>query len=131
MKNMLLIVCLGVAFAANSEKPAARPFKVTRSFPLAAAFENIHVHKQGRGVKIQWSVTEASSVSSFDIECTYEDPNDIYSNWNTKASIASSGKKMNMFTDMQDIYAGQVYYRVIAHTNDGDIISEPQPLTIE
>ena len=128
---MLLIVCLGIAFTANSEKTTVKPFNDARSFSLAAAFENIHVHKQGRGVKIQWSITEASSVSSFDIECTYEDPGDIYSNWSTKASIASTGKKMNMFTDMQDIYAGLVYYRVVAHTNDGDIISEPQPLTIE
>jgi hypothetical protein len=131
MKNMLLIVCLGITLAANSKSVDRLPIKMIKPVSWLLAFENIHLHKQGAGIKLQWSVSESSTVSSYDIECTYEDPEDIYSNWSVKANIPSSGRKMNMFTDIQDIYAGQVYYRIVAHTTNGDIVSQPQPLIID
>lgn len=87
------------------------------------AFESIHVHKQGRGIKVQWTMSSADAVSSYDIQCTYEDPNDIYSNWVVKGTITSN-KKMLMFSDNNNVFAGDAYYRIVAHTASGDVVSD-------
>lgn len=131
MKNMFAILCLAVSFKANSVNPVMRVFPAFSQQVFTTSFETIHLHKQGNGIKLQWVVSDASAVTGYDIECTYEDPEDIYSNWTLKTSLAANGRKMNMFTDNVNIYSGLVYYRVIAHTGNGDIISPAQAMTIQ
>ncbi|RYY70932.1 MAG: hypothetical protein EOO13_04880 [Chitinophagaceae bacterium] len=132
MKNMLLVLLLGVSYTANSGITSIKPIQTVHPyFNFVPSFENIHLHKQGKGIKVQWSVSEAAAVTSFDIESTYEDPGDIYSNWSIKGHLPSDGRRMNMFSDMIAIYPGQVHYRIVAHTNNGDVVSQPIPLTIE
>lgn len=131
MKNFLLLLCViaSVAATPNPLKPELLAAKASSS--LTPAFQNLHLHKQGRGVKLQWTINEASAVTSFTIESTYEDPGDIYSNWTVKMNFPSDNKRINMCSDVQNIYQGQVYYRITAHTTGGDIVSEPIPLFID
>lgn len=131
MKNMFAVLCLAVSFNANSGSPVMKATPAFRQQVLTASFESIHLHKQGNGIKLQWMVSDASTVTGYDIECTYEDPEDIYSNWTLKGSLDATGRKMNMFSDNINIYSGLVHYRIIAHTGNGDIISPAHAVTIE
>jgi hypothetical protein len=93
-------------------------------------FGDIHLHKQGQGVKIQWSMLTNAGVSSYAVQVTYEDPLDQYSNWTTKGTVTGNSKKMMMFTDNTDVFSGDAYYRIVATTAAGDVTSAYQWINI-
>lgn len=115
MKNVLLGVCLILAFNSNASTPGS-------VFPLknvtASAFEFLQGHKQGTGFALQWKVSNSLDVSSYEIESTYEDPFDIYSNWAVEGTVTNPKKGAEKFLD-GSVWPGVVSYRVKAMFTNG------------
>ena len=87
----------------------------------AADFSFFRTHRQGKGVAASWGITSSAGVASFKLQKTYEDPNDIYSEWQEVASGGCNGSKSYKCTD-GNVSPGFVNYRVIAQMEDGSTI---------
>lgn len=81
-------------------------------------------HKAGKGFSLQWSMASNLGFQNFQVESTYEDPNDPYSNWTVKGFVTNNGLKIFKFTDISPL-PGIINYRVIAILpgNAGNIVS--------
>ncbi len=132
MKSSILMLGAVLILQSFSYQPVSvKPVKkINSSVVLNAEFGDIHVHKQGPGVKIQWSMVNSTGVSSYEVQVTYEDPLDQYSNWATKGTV-TAGKKVSMFTDNTDVFPGDAYYRIVATTTAGDVTSNYQWINIQ
>ncbi len=116
MKNLLLGFCLILAFNSNASTPG---FVFPTKSVTVSAFEFLRGHKQGNsGYALQWSMTTTSGIVSYEIQCTYEDPYDEYSNWTTIGTTINTRAKIVKFTH-QSVTPGFISYRVIAVLSDG------------
>ncbi len=110
MKNVLLGICLIMALTSNASVSNS-------SFPIrpysVSAFDFLQGHKQGTGFALQWKMGDNVGVSRYEVESTYEDPYDIYSNWTAEGSVNDPKKGSIKFLD-NTIYPGVVSYRVRA-----------------
>ncbi len=110
MKNVLLGMCLILAFNSNASTPGS-VFPIKRV--TVSAFEFLQGHKQGTGFALQWKVSNSLDVTSFEVESTYEDPYDIYSNWSLEGTINDPKKGAVKFLD-GSVLPGVISYRVNA-----------------
>lgn len=130
MKNSIFAFVAVLLLQSFSFPGATSPSPAVQQTLLNAQFGDIHIHKQGSGVKLQWTMENSTGVSSYEVQVTYEDPLDIYSNWTTKGTVPA-GKKMLMFTDNSNVYPGDAYYRIVATTASGDVTSNYQWINIQ
>lgn len=130
MKNSIFLLAAVLLLQSFNIQPTPSQKLISQNSMLAAEFGDIHIHKQGKGVKIQWSMQNSAGVTSYEVQVTYEDPLDQYSNWTTKGTVAA-GKKMLMFTDTNDVLVGDAYYRIVATSASGDITSNYQWINIQ
>ena len=95
----------------EAQEKSSAAISQTKTAPVA--FNFVRGHKQGKGYSVQWSVSSATSVESFEIQSTYEDPNDDYSNWYTVGTM--NGKRGNVFqfNDL-NVLPGMISYRIVA-----------------
>lgn len=130
MKNSIFILAAAMLLQSFVIPTISSSERITNNAVLNAAFGDIHIHKQGKGVKVQWTMENGSGVSNYAVQVTYEDPLDEYSNWTTKGNVAG-GKKVLMFTDNTEVYQGDAYYRIVATTQSGEVTSNYQWINIQ
>jgi hypothetical protein len=80
----------------------------------------VRAHRQGKGITVTWGSSISADVN-FSVEKTYFDPTDIYSEWETVASMPCDGSRSYKCND-NAVYPGFVNYRVAARGNDGSVI---------
>ncbi len=105
-------------------KPVNPKVTISETKSSASSFTFIRGHRQGKSTTITWGVTSSSEITGFDIIVTYEDPTDPYAVWTMKGSVSNGNNRSYKFIDNTDIFPGQMYYRVIAQTNNGPAISD-------
>ena len=88
----------------------------------SADFSFFRTHRQGKGVAASWGITSGAGVVSFQLQKTYEDPNDTYSEWSEVASGTCNGSRSYKCTD-GNVSPGFVNYRVLALLEDGNTIA--------
>lgn len=111
----------------------ANNFSVVKPLPsnVFSSFERLHGHKQGTGYALQWKFANSSAVDHYEIESTYEDPFDIYSNWYT-AGTANHRNGVIKYVDYA-VLPGVISYRIKAVFANGNPneVSEVYIATIE
>lgn len=116
MKNIFLGLCLILALNSSALTPG---FVFPTKSVTVTAFEFLRGHKQGnQGHALQWSMTTTTGVVHYEIQCTYEDPNDEYSNWTTIGTAINGRANIVKFTH-QSVMPGFISYRVIAVLSGG------------
>ncbi|MEO7444073.1 MAG: hypothetical protein ABIT96_02710 [Ferruginibacter sp.] len=131
MKIAILIFALfaGVQLTAGNMPSwsAAEP-AVKQATPPAFAF--LRGHRQARAAVVTWGMSSNSGIYDFDIELTYEDPTDPYSNWEYRGEMPNSNGRSFKFTD-NDVLGGVMHYRIVANMNDGSrVVSDCQSIKI-
>jgi hypothetical protein len=131
MKSSLLVaavlVCTQISAGTVPEK-SSESVSFSQSVPPSFAF--LRGHRQGRSAKITWGMNSNAGINRFDVECTYEDPNDPYSNWEIRGSTPNANVRSFNFVD-SDILPGTMNYRIIARMNDGSsVVSDFETITI-
>ena len=115
MKTAVSILCaLVVASSAISA-----PLPVNSKQPVSVAkfsneFARFNVHRQQRGVVLNWIFTDPNNVVSFVVQRSYD--GQFYEN---VAEVTSNGK--NQYKD-NDVFPGHIYYRIAALMYDGSTI---------
>jgi hypothetical protein len=88
-----------------------------------AIFNNVNVHRQGRGVAVTWrSDATPSAVTGFTIMKTYDSPDDPYAYWETVAVMPCTGVRSYKFND-QNIFPGIISYVIIANMTNGSTLN--------
>ena len=116
MRNLFLGLCLILALNSSASTPG---FVFPTKSVTVSAFEFLRGHKQGNSAHaLQWSMTTNAGIDRYEIQCTYEDPNDEYSNWTIIGTAMNSRSNIVKFTH-QSVTPGFISYRVIAVLSDG------------
>lgn len=114
MKNLLLGMCLIMAINSNASAPGSvLPFR-----KVSSAFEILQGHRQGSGYALQWRLANNTNVTRYEVESTYEDPFDQYSNWTLSGTVIDAKKGMIKFVD-GSVLPGVISYRVKAMYTNG------------
>ena len=114
MKTAFLFAILFCSISVSAvENQSYLPFTGCQLNPTSVDFKFVRGHKTGKGHSLQWSMTNNTGVESFEIQSTYEDPTDPYSNWYTVGNVANTNQKMFRFTD-QTVLPGIINYRIVA-----------------
>jgi len=131
MKIAILCAALFVSTGLTAEPQIHVTTQVNQS-QVNPSFNFIRGHKQGKGHAIQWSMSSNTGIERFEVQYTYEDPMDIYSNWYTIGIVNNTNANINRFTDMGAL-PGVINYRVIAvmSNNAGTVCSGNYSCTIE
>ena len=134
MKNLLLSVALGISLNSSAvSTPASSGLIISQQNNPGPAFSVLRGHKQGNaGYALQWSMTTSAGVDYYEIQSTYEDPFDEYSNWTTEGTVVHSRANVVKFTHQSPI-PGFINYRVIAVSSNGgpNVVSGIYSTTIE
>lgn len=134
MKNLLVFVALAITLNASANSPTPETaLKTIQKNYADPGFSFLRGHKQGQsGHALQWSMTTSRGIDHYEIQSTYEDPLDIYSNWTTEGTVVSSRPNLIKFTH-QSVMPGFISYRVIAVRNDGgaNVVSGIYSTTID
>ncbi len=116
MKNFLLGMCVILSLNSYASTPG---FVFPTKSATVTTFEFLRGHKQGKqGHALQWSMTTNAGIDHYEIQCTYEDPNDEYSNWTILGIAMGSRANIVKFTH-QNVMPGFISYRVIAVLSAG------------
>ena len=120
MKNLLLIVALATSFQLSAHATPIQPgLFITQNSSAAPTFSFLRGHKQGNsGYALQWSMSTTTGIDHYEIQSTYEDPTDIYSNWTNEGSVQGTRANINKFTH-NSVLPGFISYRVIAVLSNG------------
>ncbi len=120
MKNLLVFLALAVSFHVSGYPTALKSYlSISQESNTNTGFSFLRGHKQGNsGYALQWSMTSSASIDRYEIQCTYEDPNDEYSNWSTVGTAINNRSNIVKFTH-QSVMPGFISYRVIAVLGDG------------
>jgi hypothetical protein len=126
MKNYLLISALAISLQVSASIPEVSTPIQGKQIVTNDDFEFIRGHKQGKsGLTLQWKMNNNSNVQYFEVQCTYEDPMDEYSNWTVLGHVDNFVSPLNKFTD-QPIYSGILNYRIVAVLKNGaGIVNSP------
>lgn len=118
MKIAILLISLfaGVQFSASNVPASGSETTVKQAPPPAFAF--LRGHRQAKSAVITWGMSSNSSIYNFDVECTYEDPSDPYSNWEIRGTLNNTNERSFKFTD-NDVLGGTMHYRIVANMDDG------------
>ncbi len=113
----IAILCALFFGASNLSSVEAQSFRnpmhsQTKTEPVVFSF--VRGHKLGAGYNVQWNMGTNALVERFEVQSTYEDPNDEYSNWYTVGSVEAS-RRQNVYrhTD-KTVLPGVISYRVVA-----------------
>jgi len=77
------------------------------------SFAFFRTHRQGRGITATWGMISTSGITDFSIQRTYEDPNDIYSNWIEVCTMSCNNSRSFKVTDT-NVLPGTISYRIVA-----------------
>lgn len=134
MKNLLLFVALVISFNVSGyQTPGKTELNISQKNNTDPVFSFLRGHKQGKhGYALQWSMTVSSGIDHYEIQSTYEDPYDIYSNWTNEGIALNNRSNIVKFTH-ESVLPGMISYRVIAILNNGgaNIVSGIYSTTIE
>ena len=89
---------------------------------FSPSFSFIRGHKQGRTIAVTWGMTNNSGVNHFIVECTYEDPTDPYSVWQTIGLLPCTNHPIFKFIDAP-VLPGTINYRIVAVMNNNTTIT--------
>ncbi len=126
MKTIMLFFTLCCSLHVLAvEKKHPQHTTLSESKPVNVVFSFVRGHKLGKGHSVQWSMISNAGIDHFILESTYEDPYDMYSNWNTVGIIINTNTNINKYTD-QSVMPGNINYRVIAvlSGSGGVVVSE-------
>ncbi|MEP6847140.1 MAG: hypothetical protein ABI861_14105 [Panacibacter sp.] len=127
MKNVLLISALAISLQVSAHSRALQPTFVAKTQPPTVnGFDFIRAHKTGKsGINLQWKMRNDANVDHFEVECTYEDPMDIYSNWMLVGNINNFRAVITNFND-NPLYPGIINYKITAVLKNGaGVIESP------
>ena len=89
-----------------------------------AGFTFFRTHRQGKGITATWGMASYAGVAGFVIQRTYEDPTDLYANWESFPVAPGNAGRSASFTD-DEVSPGFINYRVVAKmTNGSSEVSE-------
>ena len=116
------IVILSSSFVnLSSPSPATATKEIRKTQNAEFAFFRTH-RQTARGAVATWGLTSNVDVIGFDLQRTYQDPTDPYSVWEDVTYIHCTDERSFKHND-QEVFAGYIYYRVIAHLNDGSSVT--------
>lgn len=134
MKNLLVFVALALSFHVSGYQTAPKSeLSISQKSNINPGFSFLRGHKQGKnGYALQWSMTTSTGIDHYEIQSTYEDPYDEYSNWTTEGTAMNNRSNIVKFTH-QSVMPGFINYRVIAVLSDGrsNIVSGIHSTTID
>ena len=132
MKITILVVGLLISgLVSATEKTPVTPKVVVKQQTFTPSFLFLRGHKQGQGYGLQWSMSSTAGIDRFEVQYTYEDPYDPYSNWYGAGWVNNSNQNIFKYTDMGCI-PGIINYRVMAilSNNAGTVVSVIYTCTI-
>jgi hypothetical protein len=118
MKNLLVLAfsffsLSGFSFTTLSVFETQSSTTVKTTSPVQQMFTYLRVHRQGKGVSVNWGIATASGVANFKIERSYDgeffDP---------ICQTPCNGSMKYTYND-GDIFPGYIYYRIKCTMNDG------------
>ena len=95
---------------------------ISEAKTFSPSFSFIRGHKQGRNIAVTWGMTNNSGVNHFIVECTYEDPTDPYSVWQTIGLLPCTNHPIFKFIDAP-VLPGTINYRIVAVMNNNTTIT--------
>ena len=130
MKTIILIAAvLCCTQISASVTPVKKLSFVAETKSFTPAFSFVRGHKQGRNHTITWGMTSNAGIDHFTIECTYEDPNDPYSVWQSIGATPCTNSPIFKFIDFPFL-PGTLTYRIIAVMNNNSTITSWFYITI-
>lgn len=133
MKKVLIVGVMAISLSVSGHQTPVKFVPVVTQSNNDPGFSFLRGHKQGHsGYALQWSMTNATGISYYEIQSTYEDPYDIYSNWTNEGTAQNSRANIVKFTH-QSVLPGTISYRVIAILSNGrsNIVSDIYTTTID
>jgi hypothetical protein len=133
MKNLLFVAVMAISFTVSGNVPSQQIISGQTQINTDPGFSFLRGHKQGNSAyALQWSMTSATGIAYYEIQSTYEDPFDIYSNWTNEGTAQGTRANIVKFTH-QSVLPGTISYRVIAILTNGrsNIVSDIYTTTIE
>jgi len=133
MKNFLFVAVMAITFNATAHQTSLKTGLCFTQSNTDPGFSFLRGHKQGHsGFALQWSMTNMTGIAYYEIQSTYEDPFDIYSNWTNEGTAQNTRANIVKFTH-QSVLPGIISYRVIAILSNGrsNIVSGIYTTTID
>jgi len=134
MKNFLLLVVLATSLTASAQPSGATAREISRNNTTQEpGFSFFRGHKQGQsGHGLQWSMTSTAGIDHYEIQSTYEDPFDVYSNWTLEGTAAGGRANVIRFLH-QNVTPGVISYRIIAVMSNGGpaVVSDIYTVSID
>ena len=119
MKNFLFIAVMAISFTVSGNQTSLNTSPGLTRSNTDPGFSFLRGHKQGQsGYALQWSMTTITGIAYYEIQSTYEDPYDIYSNWTNEGTAQNTRANIVKFTH-QSVLPGTISYRVIAILSNG------------
>lgn len=124
MKPQILILSTIVILTTSSANllspsPVSTTKRISKTQNVEFAF--FRTHRQAHGAVATWGLASNDGVTGFLLQRTYQDPTDPYSMWEDVTTLTCTDERSFKYND-QDIFAGYIYYRVIAQLNDGSTV---------
>ncbi|HNP53308.1 MAG TPA: hypothetical protein PKK69_01780 [Ferruginibacter sp.] len=120
MKTASLVI--GLFFCLQSSAQSSVALQHSPHFNNSPiAFQFLRGHSQGHNYALQWNMTNNAGIVRFEVQSTYEDPFDPYSNWLSLGSIESGRRNLFHFSD-HPAWPGIINYRVIAYLRNGSTL---------
>ncbi len=132
MKNLLMFIALAVSFQVSAYTSITSASATAEQVNNDPGFSFLRGHKQGKSAHaLQWSMTSTAGIVHYEIQSTYEDPFDEYSNWTNEGTVVVTRANIVKFTH-QSVTPGFISYRVIAVLSNGSsVVSGIYSITIE
>ena len=109
-----IFCCTQVSASALPEKPLPT---LSEKKSFVTSFSFIRGHKQGKNTTVNWGMNSNAGISHFIVECTYEDPTDIYSVWDAVGIVPGTRSPIFKFID-SPVLPGTLNYRIVAVMDD-------------
>jgi hypothetical protein len=119
--NMLVPTIFVFAFVSLSSTPLPETTNNSVSVKTTDSFSFIRCHRQGIGIAVTWGFN-SSSVVSFAVQRTDQDPTDPYSVWDCICNQDANSSRSYKYHDI-NVFPGLMTYRVVALMNDGSYIT--------
>jgi len=122
MKTTILFAAILCCTQISASTLPVQPLtSVIEKKSLAPSFAFVRGHKQGKNHTVTWGMNNNAGISNFIVECTYEDPNDTYSVWQTAGITPCTSSPIFKFID-SPVLPGVLSYRIVAIMNDNSTI---------
>ena len=117
LSTILILSSSSQSFSSTSPVSTTKEVKETQNIDFAF----FRTHRQARGAVATWGMSTNDGVTGFQLQRTYQDPTDPYSMWEDVTSVPCTEERSFKYND-QEIFAGYIYYRVIAQLSDGSTV---------